>query len=460
MVKTHNKLAIKCLSAALLLLAQFVSAQESDPADSEVTESRSSRLYFIDQPFAVDSEFEDTVLLPFESQTPPSEDDPEFRRRMAIIEEYNQAVLATELEGGVWDLGLAENLSTLGGLFQQQGDHVQAIDVLDRVVHISRINNGLHTLEQIPAVEQMIESYLALGDWEKADLYYNYLFYIQEKAFGGRDPRIVPVLDRLANWNLRAFNIGFDDNLGMRLSTAQILFGAAAQIVSVHFGKNDERFAEYQRNIANSAYLVSKHPELMRDINSPEFRINEDALRRRISAGDETSSQGFQTGEKALLAVLNHEREEADSPQALAEAIADLADWYLLYHQRRAAAELYAEAWQVLSEAENSEELLESFFGHVVPLPTFLAAPTSLVFSSANARDITELQMDYADLVFDVTENGVVRNLEIVSNENEENFAIIGRLRREVRDAIFRPIIKDGEMIRTSGNQFRYRYWY
>lgn len=465
MVITHKKLAIQCTTATLLLLAKFVFAQESDAPASDLTdttENRSSRIYFLDQPVLVESEFDDFVALPLNKNSVPDEDDPEFRRRMASINQYNEAVLATELEAGGWDLGLTENLAVLGSLLQEQGDHAQAIEVFDRVVHISRINNGLHTLDQIPAVEQMIESYLALSDWEKADLYYNYLFYVQEKAFGNNDPRIIPVLDRLASWNLRAFNIGFDDNLGFRLSSAQMLFGAAARMVGIHFGKSDERFAVYQRNIANSAYLVSKHPDLMRDLNTAEFRMTEEALRRKILAGDQISTRSFQTGENALLEVLDFQRKQNDSPLALAEAIADLADWYLIFNQRRGAAELYAEAWQILSQAENSEELLANFFGQVVPLPTFLAAPTSLVFSSSSARDTTELSVGYADLVFDVTENGVVRNLEVVSGEDEDNdnYGIIGRLRREVRDSIFRPVIKDGEMIRSNGNQFRYRYWY
>jgi hypothetical protein len=176
--------------------------------------------------------------------------------------------------------------------------------------------------------------------------------------------------------------------------------------------------------------------------------------------GDQISTRGFETGKDALLEILQYEREKDDSAEALAQAIIDLADWYLLYQQRRGASELYAEAWSLLSEAENSEELLAKFFGQVTPLPTFLAAPTSLVFNSSTARDTTELQVGYADLVFDVTENGVVRNLEVLGDENEENYAIIGRLRREVRDAIFRPVVIDGETVRTSGNQFRYRYWY
>ena len=103
---------------------------------------------------------------------------------------------------------------------------------------------------------------------------------------------------------------------------------------------------------------------------------------------------------------------------------------------------------------------MSEFFGHVIPLPTFLDAPTSLVFSSRGGRDTRDLNVGFVDLRFDVTENGVVRNLEIVTGETEENSMILGRLQRQVRSSVFRPALKDGAAIRSIGSQFRYRYWY
>ncbi len=50
---------------------------------------------------------------------------------------------------------------------------------------------------------------MALGNWEEADTYNNYLFHVQQKAYGLNDPRLIPVLDRLATWNVQAFKIGY-----------------------------------------------------------------------------------------------------------------------------------------------------------------------------------------------------------------------------------------------------------
>lgn len=454
-------LPISCLLAASFY--GIAVGQEIDSAAADAVpenNQRPSRLYFVDTPIEIETGFDDQINWPIISPKPIPEDDPQFASRITIIREYGDAIQAIELDGGVWDRGLIEELATLGELQQRQGDHVAAIETFDRVIHVSRINNGLHTMAQIPALEQKIESYLATADWEQADLFYNYMFYIQQKTYGSADPRIIPMLGRLARWNLQAFNIGFGENLGLRLSSAQLLFNAAARMVDVHFGRTDARYIDYQQSVANSAYLASRHPELMNRMNTPESRLNQDALRRRLITTERSTSHGYQAGEEALLNIVNQRRAEGDFSIELAEASANLADWYLMFDRRKAAAAMYIDAWQVISGLSDSEEFVNEYFSHVVPLPTFLAAPTSLVFSSGEPTDTKDLQVGFVDLSFDVTENGVVRNLEILGGETEENTTILGRLRRQVRSSVFRPVVKDGVPVRTSGNQFRYRYWY
>ena len=461
----HQFLSMSCLLATLFCgnvfgqeegRAEDESESKSDPESIE----RPFRLYFIDKPIEIDSGFDDRVVWPVTKAEIISEDDPQFISRMGSIREYTKSIQAIELEGGVWDRGLIEGLATLGELQQRQGDHITAIETFDRVVHVSRINNGLHTLEQIPALEQKIESYLALGDWEQADLFYNYMFYIQQKAYGSTDPRIIPMLGSLARWNLRAFNIGFGKSLGLRLSSAQLLFVAASKMVDVHFGRSDKRYVDYQQSIANASYLVSQHPELMNEMERPEFRLNQDQLRRRLISSERVVSRGFQAGEEALLNILAQRQVEDGLSMSLAEANANLGDWYLMFGRRKAAAQLYADAWQIIAGLEDPPEPLAEFFGHVVPLPTFLDAPTSLVFASDKGKDTKELEVGFVDLRFDVTENGIVRNLVIVSGETEENALILGKLQRQVRSSVFRPVLEDGVAVRSIGNQFRYRYWY
>ena len=386
--------------------------------------------------------------------------DPAFEQRIDSIVQYNSTVTEIELEGGAWDDGLVEELSALGRLQQQQGDHLAAIETLDRAIHVNRINSGLYTLEQVSVVQQLIQSHMALGDWEQADIYNNYLFHVQQKAFGADDPRLIPVLDRLATWHIQAFNIGYGSLRGVRLRQAQIMFNAAARMVGMHFGKNDARFVDYQRSIAHSAYLIARNPDLMLEIDRPEYRNMQQMLAQKLNEQRSVQPPGFRTGERALREIAELYLEKGDDPYAIAEAITHLADWYLMFDRRRGAVDNYKLAWEILEAQENGEELTQRLFGNVAPLPSFASSIKTPEAFYRNEDGTEALNFDYTDLIFDVTDKGLVRNVKSVSEETEANQAQLSKLRIWVRSNRFRPLIVDGVPQRSNENHFRYRYWY
>jgi hypothetical protein len=441
-----------------LCLGSVVHAQEAtEPEESE--RSRSPLLY-IDRPAAIVDGLDPIMPEPPVVPAIDPEADPAFSQRLDSIQQYNSVVTDIELDGGAWDGGLVEELASLGRLQQQQGDHLGAIQTLDRAIHVNRINSGLYTLEQIPAVELLIQSYMALGNWDQADTYNNYLYHVQHKAYGFDDPRLIPVLDQLATWNIQAFRIGHGNMLGFRLQQAQILFNAAARMVGVHFGKSDERFVNYQRNVANSAFLIASNPDLMQETNRPEYRNMQQMLEYQLNQQQQVQPPGFRTGERALREIAIYYQEKGDDPYALAEAITHLADWYLIFDRRRGTLENYKIAWDILQEQENSAELTERLFGKVVPLPSFASSIETPNAFYRNEDGTEALNFDYADLTFDVTANGVVRNVVSISEETADNQAQLSKLRISARSMRFRPLIIDGVPQRSAENRFRFRYWY
>lgn len=439
-------LALITLLASFQLLAQ-------EPAAEQTQRDPSLILLAVDAPVAVLAGIDPVLAAP--EVVLDLEDDPESRQRLESIREYEAVVADIEITGGVWDRGLIEELTALGSLQQQQGDHPEAIETFGRTIYINRINTGLHSLEQIPSVEHLIESYMAVGNLEQADLYNNYLFYVQQKAYGANDPRIIPVLDRLAKWNIYAFNLGYGEALGMRLSTAMILFNAAARMVGMHYGNNDERYVEYMRGIANSAYLVALNPELMAELNRPKNRNLQQMLRNKLNEIQTAElPKGFTAGARALSTVVNFYRAQEKSVGEVARALVDLGDWYLLFERRRAATEFYTEAWQLLSAIEDGDSQIQQLFDQVVPVPTF-------VNQTANFADVTDTRSSgFADFVFDVTVFGGVRNIQMLSEESPQNASLLSQIRRRLRNTTYRPIIKQGRPVHSSGNHFRYRYWY
>lgn len=453
---------------ALLLPGIAALAQQAD-VQTESVEVDRSRLLFIDSPVAVGSAELERAAEPLQVDeptqqlvTPDPEDDPEFIRRMENIRQYEDSVQTIEGSGGAWDQGLVQELTAMGSLLQQQGAHGEAIDVYERAVHLNRINSGLNTVEQVPFIEQMISSYVSLGNWEQVDLYNDYLFYIQQKAYGFQDPRIIPVLENMATWHVQAFRIGYGDMLGLRLSTSQMFFDAAAKLVGVHFGKQDERYISNLRKSANSAYLATRNSGLMAELDRPDIRNRQQTLRQQLNNRVRSSlPRSYDSGEEALQEIINYHRELGDFPYDLAEAITNLGDWYLLFGQRHAAQEQYTAAWEFLAVTENAEELRGRLFGQVIPLPAFFRSVESISVPLAESEDDPSgLNSDLADFMFDVSSTGMVRNISMLTEETEENAAQLSKLRRTVRNSVFRPIMRDGETVSSEQNYFRYRYWY
>ena len=447
-------------SLIAVLAGSLVHAQEAVESEESVR-SRSPLLY-VEAPVLVEDGVDPVMPLKARLASPEldPESDPAFGQRSDSIRRYNSAVTDIELDGGAWDGGLVEELASLGRLQQQQGNHIGAIQTLDRAIHVNRINSGLYTLEQIPVVEQLIQSHMALGDWEEADIYNNYLYHVQQKAYGFDDPRLIPELERLATWNLQAFKIGHGSLLGIKLRQSQIMFNAAARMVDVHFGKADERFINYQRNIASSAYLVAQNPDLMAQIDKSEYRTRQQVFAEQMNEQRQVQPSGFRTGERALLEVVMLYQEKGYDTYALAEAITHLADWYLIFGRRQSALKSYKLAWDMLQGLEDSEELTQQLFGSVTPLPAFgssIEVPDAFYRTEDGSQ---ALRFDYADLTFDVTENGLARNVVSISEETEDNRAQLGKLRNSTRSMRFRPLVIDGEPQRSFENHFRYRYWY
>jgi hypothetical protein len=467
------------LTLAFLLLASlpnlaFPQSDSSASAESGETAPESSDyspVLYVDVPFVFEPGTSPQLPPPVIPAEPVvSEDDPVFAQRAANIEEYSLSVGRIEADGGAWDVNLVETLIALGDLQQAQGDHGSAVATLDRALHIHRINSGLHTTEQVEIVQELIESYLVLEDWASTDLYQNYLFYIQQRAYGANDPRMIPVLGGLARWNLEAFELGFGEPLGRRLSTANILYNAAARLLSVHYGKADDRFIVYQNSIVESAFLISTNSELMSEVDKPQHRSGQELLREQLNERAPIIPLGFSAGESALLEIIAV-HETANDELKLAEARTHLGDWYLLSERRRRAEEQYAVAWNLLEDKQqqaetDAAEVLAAqsaqarLFGRVTPIPVFSQYPRWVSSPRGERPPLTQLQSGEVDLSFNVTRSGQVRDVEILSEETEETSGHYGRVSRELRRFRFRPRVQDGVAIESENNRVRFRFWY
>jgi hypothetical protein len=73
-----------------------------------------------------------------------------------------------EIANGPNSEGLIAPLSDLALLYQDRGDHDLAVAVIHRIRQLVRVNEGLHSLEQIPLLQQLIANEETIGRLETA----------------------------------------------------------------------------------------------------------------------------------------------------------------------------------------------------------------------------------------------------------------------------------------------------
>lgn len=440
-----------------VLAAQEELAVTESEVEEEVDAAR-ALVVFVDKPIVLTEGVEPRFPPVPEIVFPPNE--VEETADLLSMNQFNLSIQQLENDGGAWNSALIETLTGLGNLQQELQNHIDALETFDRALHISRINNGLYTADQLPVLSEIIESYLALGNWEQADLYHDYQLFVQQRTFGASDPRVIPMLADFGEWNIRAFSIGYGNVLGLRLSTAQIAFNAAFRLLSTHYGRSDERFIPYLHNIAISAYLVAIHPGLVDKLDRTEFLMEQEDFRKMFDEEGSHIPQGFAPGQRALLEIIAYHEEEGSDVRTLARAKADLADWYLLFNRRRDAEELYLDIWNFLGEQENGAALQQELFGKAVPIPTWDMTPRLINPRGSDRPDRGHLRSDFGDYIFEVSRLGEARRVEIVDEETAPNPGHLQRVARELRQQYFRPALEEGVPVTSDDNRVRIRFWY
>tara|TARA_R100001377_G_scaffold50549_1_gene29433 strand:+ start:885 stop:2360 length:1476 start_codon:yes stop_codon:yes gene_type:complete len=385
-----------------------------------------------------------------------------YLQRLEEIGDFDQILEDLEIEGGAWSVQIAQELAELGELLQAQGKFAESIDVFDRAVHINRVNSGLFSPNQVPLVRKVVDAHVALGQWSEADDRQQYAFYVQTRAYSISDPRMIDVFDNLARWNIAAFYRGIDEDPNPRLVQTYMLYRAASESVSRHFGTQDPRYLPLLHKVAGAADLMGRFSLEGESIGShmnPNLRISTQFV------GNSLRPQGRgDSGIEALEAIIAY-YEDPKLPNteenllARSRAIAELGDWYLLRDRRQAATRTYEDAYEQLAQAENSADLLSQVFGEIVFLPAFSAFDEQRKEANGVGPD-TGARMGYVDLAFDVNQYGRLSNFEVLAIEPEEMTRADIQVISSVRSRLVRPKIDGNGAVSSELERYRFNFWY
>ncbi len=353
----------------------------------------------------------------------------------AAEETYLRTVKVVEDSGGGADRALLRPLHGLGATYLATGQYEDASLILKRALDLSRNLDGLFNLGQMPILEPLIDSLVALDRREEAERAYDYSIRVAESAYGKSDVRVTRPLERAAHWQER---------MG-RYSTSRILYARALQIVEQVDGGTSMRTVEPLEGIARTYRMEFENGG---DVGaSQSLALDPFAPAADLDPARANAERLNPEGETAILLALKAiDKSEPVDHMSRGAALLELGDWYMSGDVAPRALDSYREAWKDFQMGGSTAALS-------MPRQIAYRPPVSSVSRVRPDRD--NLEEHFVEVGFTVTRDG--RTTDVVTSETDATESQQKMVMSAVRKARYAPRFEDGEPVDTQGMKLRER---
>ena len=381
---------------------------------------------------------------------------------------------------GVYDPATGEYLLSVGLVYQNDGEHEEAVKAFNRALQIKRVNEGLQGAGQLIILEQLIKSNIARADWEAVDQNYHQLLWVHKRNYDTGDPRLLPVIDMVGRWKLKAYKENLLESSAITtIGESEKLFSNTINILQRQYGQHDPRLIDplYGRALTNYQYAieVANKPQdefhgtgsptrtqvVCRTVPTPNggarricntIRVPDpNYYTSRASSKDFAVAQRISAVGKALKQVVQIHEAHPDLPgDSHARALVHLADWNLLMGKKTTAFKNYKSAYQVLTDTSEHQETVEELFGKPHYLPAL-----RLPLPEVDKKLEEEKKATTVLASFDVSSTGRAKNVKIIESEPADATSARRKAKKTIRGRVYRPRFENGEPVETLNNKIR-----
>jgi hypothetical protein len=380
--------------------------------------------------------------------------DEEIRRSIA---KYRKQVARMQAEHGAYYPQLSEAMLSLGLSLSAVNEHAEAADTFRSALHISRVNHGLHNLQQLPYLELLIEENRALDNEEKLYKNYHYLYWLYKRNYGANDERILPVINRVARWHLEAYRDNTDVVSYRHLLEARDLYDKAVEIIEQQYGEQDPRLINPLYELALSNYYIAVQANRLDEARMDRsYEVSTRADYYEEESPVDRILDSYFAGKKALVRIVDIHANNPELPvESHAMALTYLGDWQILFERPRSAMDRYGEAYSLLTENGADRATIDAIFGSPRRLPTIPLPDRRRAKQRESGTSLPE-SASYAIVSFDVLSNGRTRNIRVVEASPADSHRVTRTARRLIAATRFRPRFEDGKPVKTTDVNMKY----
>ena len=413
---------------------------------------------------------------------------------------------------GPYSLELLTPLSRLGLLYQEGEDYSLALVTLERARHIVRVNNGLHSIEQVPLLRQLINIEEARGNAEGAwDREQDLLTLLRRHP---DDVRTAPALREIADKQMEVLAaviagerppevvLGCYYKQWPTSADGSCTAGSKSTVVQGMLAEAQRNYLDaiavmLRQGLYDSDELRALETEVLRGVDLMRTRYASaravplappyagsggiEPWRSRMASvaqlaawdlpyPDERPLEGdaldsgaesnfvtkhahimdpYHRGRQSLRRLYAYNAASEGSSLQQADAVVQMADWDLLYSHNSQAIESYELAHAILERDGAAVSSVEKLFGPPTPVVLPAFQPNPL------ARDETRAEKGYIDVEFEITKYGRGRAVEILDNANATH-AAKQDLMALIRSSRYRPRLTEGAFAEATPVRMRY----
>lgn len=318
----------------------------------------------------------------------------------------------------------------LRGLAQVQLDlkmSSEAQETFEKALHVSHVNVGPHSLDQLPILNSKMDAYLAGSDPESA----------------------LDVLDRIHMLYMRKYPKNSEELLPVYYQQAA-MYDKLKMYHESHNAWRHVLIIKRKFHAKNDLALIEPHLRIaeigMRDMQTSAFRAV-------------TTSPAERNLKKALWIAENSPEENWEVRK---DCLLSLADFYTMFAMTGRARRYYSAAWELMSADENHRAARAAELEQPVPLAQHAPYPYAHFEYSPDRDKIDPDDYEEGELLiaFTINEDGRTENHRVIEANPANYRPMENRVQNSVEEFIYRPRHVDGKATMTIDQQYRATYYY
>jgi hypothetical protein len=362
-----------------------------------------------------------------------------------LQDQLTERIAATEASFGPYSPQLIEAWTDLAQYYRKQGVHALEAAAITQAAQISRATYGLHSLEQVPLLQQLLRSHEELGDavgvW---DLERELMDLAQKHPHDSRTAAIwTGIADRRMAVLARYLSGEKPPELvlGCFYGGPSCTSGSRGAAIA---GMFEDAQSKYENAVRE---LVRETPsqQHINELRAVDSKIVASSYRYREHIG------GYPAGARALQRLYAYDQISGEPAATKAAALVQIADWNILFaantdktgwsptdERPTKALAAYEQAYAFLQQDGAPHAQFEELFGPAVPIVVPEFAPNPLLEQGE------EGSTGFVDVAFDISKYGRSLDIRVLDSTSNASRAARNRLARLIASSRFRPQLING----------------